>query len=1436
MIHGLAGTERVLKTKNRSKKSVAANRGGQRSKHAKSTPEKKLAAMPAVTARTKKPQIARRASKPKPSAKAKKSPEKIPKAPARAYSRSTLGKLFGLSRNQCAYPNCPNPIIIPGTKQSDEAIIGHICHIYAVSVRGPRGKPGLTATQLNAFKNLILMCRDHHGEVDAQYETYPAVTLFRWKKDHEAKATKGTPQALKEEALIERHHSFGEFSDRQINEELLRIRRARFLPGFDAPGQAKILARQVREAKLSAGSRGTRAVALAWCARLLAHGDTVELAKELLNESVTLSQTAEGAIAKAFIASVTDPDKAVAELARNRSGESLSAALMIQAIKGGPKKALGWAKVGGLSISDFCADGKFTFLAKTLEEQEWTQARSLVSELSTSDFAQVPALQLLAAFSHLLTAVPDELKPIVFSQIPLEVDTFLLAARPEDLAERREARDLFKKVEQFARLVGVAGISDAASDYALWLGLVDQESEAAATTELRDSMSDPATSIRRLNLAFRFGLVTDFAAIEERIDRRVALSGKAGPEEAQARFALAYTKQDAKSAAYFMEQHRAEFFEHLNKAQVTLVEIQILVAAGLLDTAQKRLDEAVREDYIGPYAKQLERLIAEGPDGDGVRSRRETYEAAETLSNLMNLIHALEHGKLWAELLPYAQKLFVLSPSVDTLDRVVHCLNELKRHRELLSIMTENGDLVQQSEKLKTYWAWSLFHEGRLLESHAALKQLADQSDVNTRALRVNLAISGGTWHDLLGFCQELWDERASHSAVDLMHAAQLSIAVSGPHSRGLVEAALQKEPENAGLLAKAYFEATSAGWEQTREVSDWLKRAAKLSGEDGPIQSMSLKEILERKPKWDENSINAWTLLGKGEIPTVAAGQLINRSLVELYLSPSLVNISEEDVRKRAIVYAFSGARFIAQTIKPKSLALDFAALVTFARLGLLDKVLLHYSLVVPHATLGWLFQERKKATFHQPSRIKSAERVKELRATDVLYVISPPPSSDEKLRAQVGVDLAAMLSQAREKSTPESKILVVRSSPLLRLSADFREEADITGYEKFICSCSAVIDRLKLKAVLTVSEEETARDYLQLTERRWPDEQVIDDRTEIYLDDLSVSYFQTTGVLDKLKAAGIKAYISQSEDDEANGLIALDRLGDQQLAYIEKIRSALERGIESGRVRVGRMTNEGLSDDSGILHPTYKTLGLATMADAIVIDDRGINRIQALNDEGRVTPLLISLDVLDLMQEAGTLAEGEVFEHRTLLRRAGYQLIPVTDAELTYHMTRAQVINGEFVETAELRAIRESLLRARMGAIIQLPAEMNVLNRTLAALTRAIKGTWEQTSDRKEAQLRADYLLPMTDPRNWAASAEKGVGNTFAHSVYGVFAFQLLIPPANADADTRRAYHEWATSRILNPIKTYQPEIYAWLLEQFKRWAAAQADTVAREFASRT
>jgi hypothetical protein len=111
--------------------------------------------------------------------------KKAAKSATRSYSFKTIKVLFGLAGNRCAVPGCPNPIITPGTALSEDAVIGQICHIYAVSDDGPRGKLGLKKAERNAAANLILCCPTHHALIDKQYGDYSATTLIDWKRSQE---------------------------------------------------------------------------------------------------------------------------------------------------------------------------------------------------------------------------------------------------------------------------------------------------------------------------------------------------------------------------------------------------------------------------------------------------------------------------------------------------------------------------------------------------------------------------------------------------------------------------------------------------------------------------------------------------------------------------------------------------------------------------------------------------------------------------------------------------------------------------------------------------------------------------------------------------------------------------------------------------------------------------------------------------------------------------------------------------------------------------------------------------------------------------------------------------------------------------------------------------------------------------------------------------
>lgn len=82
-------------------------------------------------------------------------------------SEKTVRRLFAMSGNICAFPDCQSPIFEPsGT------VTGEICHIRAQSPGGPRYEPRQADDERHSYENLILLCRRHHKIVDTQPEIY----------------------------------------------------------------------------------------------------------------------------------------------------------------------------------------------------------------------------------------------------------------------------------------------------------------------------------------------------------------------------------------------------------------------------------------------------------------------------------------------------------------------------------------------------------------------------------------------------------------------------------------------------------------------------------------------------------------------------------------------------------------------------------------------------------------------------------------------------------------------------------------------------------------------------------------------------------------------------------------------------------------------------------------------------------------------------------------------------------------------------------------------------------------------------------------------------------------------------------------------------------------------------------------------------------------
>lgn len=97
----------------------------------------------------------------------------------RSYTDKTIKRLFGLSGNQCAFPDCKKKLVNP-----DNARDSNICHIEAKNKGGERYNHNMTDQERDDYPNLILLCIQHHDETN-DVQKYTVAKLKNMKQKHE---------------------------------------------------------------------------------------------------------------------------------------------------------------------------------------------------------------------------------------------------------------------------------------------------------------------------------------------------------------------------------------------------------------------------------------------------------------------------------------------------------------------------------------------------------------------------------------------------------------------------------------------------------------------------------------------------------------------------------------------------------------------------------------------------------------------------------------------------------------------------------------------------------------------------------------------------------------------------------------------------------------------------------------------------------------------------------------------------------------------------------------------------------------------------------------------------------------------------------------------------------------------------------------------------
>ena len=113
-----------------------------------------------------------------------KPPQRSEDAPGTSAAHQNM--LWALAAGRCSFRECRQLLIRNQEILDAPYKLGQMAHIFAKRSGGPRPAPvDFPTEQINAYGNLILLCPNHHVEIDRDPNRYPHDLLHKMKANHE---------------------------------------------------------------------------------------------------------------------------------------------------------------------------------------------------------------------------------------------------------------------------------------------------------------------------------------------------------------------------------------------------------------------------------------------------------------------------------------------------------------------------------------------------------------------------------------------------------------------------------------------------------------------------------------------------------------------------------------------------------------------------------------------------------------------------------------------------------------------------------------------------------------------------------------------------------------------------------------------------------------------------------------------------------------------------------------------------------------------------------------------------------------------------------------------------------------------------------------------------------------------------------------------------
>ena len=1211
-----------------------------------------------------------------------------------------------------------------------------------------------------------------------------------------------------------------------VAKELARILALRAFDLTTARADIQKLHDRLDTGDLSATDDEAKSKVRYWLARLCAgDAETLDIAKKYQLQIRNSDPNTDLSIVDALILLMDgDPDRGI-QVLRDRDDPDTRSVLFTLFVRSqGAETALAMFddKIGDSDACFFTALGWWNWACCMAEAGRWEEAARRLAGFD-GVWSDMPALAFYEGIVNAQLLLPEESRHLT-SEPPL-----FMGITPNQGEQAEDAHERAKRCFELAQS-GLDGLgrNDLERDIAVWqhwLRLMDPREGNVrddAFDEIRENLESSHPDVNLMPFAFVFRVMFDRDSLHRHLDGRRKLGGL-DDDELRAEcilFLLDLHSGEMKCRDFlvYFERHHSRLDTIIPDNFLMAMKIGALIEDNEIERARALLEE-VSGDIHKAEVMRLSAMIGFHAGIDPRKKLEQAYRETGNIIDLRNLVGCLQRADDRESLLPLLEKMIELQRTVANARDLVICLSSppFFDHDRVVKFLEANPDLVVQSPDLQCAKAWALFATGRLSDArelNESLRETAQQAG-NVLALDINIAVASGDWESLPAIVDREWPKRNTHDAETLVRLAQIAGHQSHSPARALALARLaadkapDKATDNPHVLSAAFHLHFQFDREEEADP-DWLKSAVQHSStDDGPVWSIDLQTIVtEWMPKRREQLAEIEQRWLAGKIPAGIAASMLNVPLTRFLIQIPEANADLVDRRMSAVIPVVSGSRPPVELHEDWAIGLDVTSILILHYLDLLDLVLGTFprTRLAPDLMLC-LFVEQGRVRFHQPSKVRAGRQVRTLCNRQRLRVADHLGAPPEATTKEVGRVLGALL-QAAEQS--DGKVVCVL--PIHRPDSLLEKEADTSDWDDLIVSAPDFCNLLHRKGLIDAEVHERAQLFLrsQGQSERGRLEASILGRT-IYLDGLVLSYLQNAGALKSIAAAGLDLRIHPDVLDQMDELVKAGESGEGLAAKLDEVRHALRSAVESGKAYyLPHRFDPG--DYAQIRDYKFTPISLIMSTadcDALYIDDRFINakeRLVVTEKSDSAVPIVCILDVFQYLVRKGYITHERHWAARHKLRTGGFVFIPFDAAELVHWMKTAFVENGRLEEGAEIRAIRQSLVRAHDLGVVN-PAEMVALQTEVSkTCISVIRSLWNDESLVMEsAAALSEWIWRhlVVAVLGDGGHIEKKQRDDWIRASMLDRVKLVLLPPFIDSRDRRIAYADWVETSVLQPLR---------------------------------